>query len=439
MDGTLDKAFTDLAVARGLVDPSAATQALDRARGDVSVVDILVGSGCLTWDDAANLTAEIGRPEPPEVLGGYRIRSKLGAGGMGSVYRATQLSMGREVALKVLHPHIARDRSFSERFTREARVAGLINHPNVVTCFDAGSDQSMLYMALELISGGDAAQLSKRKNGRLSEAEVLTIGIDCARGLEAIEDAGLIHRDIKPANIFLTSDPLRGGRAKLGDLGLARPRAGDERMTISGSPIGTPAFMSPEQARGVRDLDIRSDVYSLGAALFDLASGAPPFSGGSIYAIVSQVITSPTPDPREHRPEVSASLAEVIKRAMTRSRDDRYRRPVELREELERIRAGVLPLAFSQSLGANLSTGMLTRPVLSASSAPMPTTRTIRRDALRRRRSWTRALAITAAMAVIGLVSVMAVAALVSRSAPEPVDRTARMADPGAELLRPTP
>nr|MBA3938581.1 serine/threonine protein kinase [Planctomycetota bacterium] len=201
--------------------------------------------------------------ELPAAIGGYRILARLGAGGMATVYRALQVGLQREVALKVVAQHLAGDADFGERFLREARAGALVNHVNVVACYDAGRADGQLYMAMELVSGGDLAQLLERKGGTLDEALALNLMRDSAAGLEAIEAAGLIHRDLKPANIFLTER----GVAKLADLGLVR-FTGDDRVTQPGMVMGTPAYISPEQARGVADVDIRTDIYSLGASLY---------------------------------------------------------------------------------------------------------------------------------------------------------------------------
>jgi len=335
-------------------------------------------------------------------LGGFILLSELGQGGMGSVWRARQESVGREVALKLLDPSLARDSAFTARFVREAKAMAMLNHPHVVSCIDAGVDQGRFFLALELVPGGDASRLALRLGGRLPIADVLSIGLDCARGLEAIHAAGLIHRDIKPANIFLTADPSAGGRAKLGDLGLVRPSAGEPRMTHTGAALGTPAYMAPEQARGEKSIDIRADIYALGATLFELSTGEPPFAGETAYAVVSQVLAGPIPDPRRLNPEISVALAAVILRAMARQPANRYATPRELREDLERLVAGELPLAFSRSLGGNLATGMLTRTPTPSGSV-RETTAVIRK----RSRPWlVPGILVAAALVVAALVAV---------------------------------
>ena len=181
---------------------------------------------------------------------------------MGVVYRAFQESLRRDVALKGhLAPAGRRPRLLRALRARGARAAGAVNHPNLVTCFDVGEADGHLYMVLELITGGDAARLSARNGGRLDEPEALRIAIDACRGLAALHRAGIVHRDVKPANIYLGDD----GAAKLGDFGLARA-AGSDHSTSTGTPVGTPAYMAPEQVRCDADADGRADIYdALGA------------------------------------------------------------------------------------------------------------------------------------------------------------------------------
>lgn len=262
------------------------------------------------------------------VVSGYRILGTLGMGGMSTVYRAVQLSMEREVALKVLDQQGPPDPTYTERFLLEARSAGRISHPNVVTCYDVGVHHgSRLYMALELVTGGDSTQLADKHGGRLPERMALGILRDAARGLGAIHAVGLIHRDIKPANLFIAAD----GSAKLGDLGLVRNVTSSGKYpTLVGVAVGTPAFMSPEQSQGAKGLDIRSDIYALGASVFALLAGRPPCEADSVFDLVQLIVNSPTPDIRSYRPEVSAVTAAVLLKAMHKDRSARYQTPLEL-------------------------------------------------------------------------------------------------------------
>ncbi len=265
------------------------------------------------------------------MIGPYRVGTRLGAGGMATVYRATQLALDREVALKVVSPQFAADPGFRARFLREAQLSARINHPHVVTCYDAGAQDGLLYMALELVTGGDLLGLLARRGGKLDATLALTLLRDAFHGLEAVEAGGLIHRDLKPANIFLTDR----GQAKLADLGLARPQSGDDRTTQAGMIMGTPAYMPPEQAQGANDLDIRADLYALGATLYHLLTGRPPFHADNPVATLMKVINEPVPDPRALNAEVSAPLAAFVQRLMAKSPNARPASAHAARTELE--------------------------------------------------------------------------------------------------------
>jgi len=252
-------------------------------------------------------------------FGPYHIDAVLGQGGMGVVYRAVDRRLDRTVALKVMRPELAADPGFKERFLREAKTAASILHPNVVTLFAAGEEGTCLYMAFEFVAGGDVDARIKQ-HGTLPVAAALRILAECAQGLEAIHEAGLVHRDIKPHNIFLDDK----GRAKLGDLGLARQAAGDDRLTVTGIGLGTPAYMSPEQALGQADVDVRSDIHALGATLYAMLGGAAPFSGNSPFAVTNAVINGERPSVRERNPAVGPAVEAVLLRAMAKDRAERY-------------------------------------------------------------------------------------------------------------------
>jgi serine/threonine protein kinase len=335
-----DLLLLKLSVAKNLIDQDLAKDIYQQSLAEKrSVTAILLERELMTQHIVDQLLKEMGCAQPPKTVGGFRIVSKLGQGGMGAVYKAIQLSMEREVALKVIAPEFAQDKAAAERFLREALAAGRVSHPNVVSCYDAGQDGGILYLAMELVTGGDVEQLSRAQGGKLPESRALEIIRDAARGLQALHEAGLIHRDIKPTNIFLSDR----GEAKLADLGLARSQAGDDRMTQA----GTPAFMSPEQANGDDDLDIRSDIYSLGATLFALVTGQAPYRGGSPWAVLASVIKDPFPDPRAVAPAVTDPVAAVILKACAKDRTQRYQVPDELAADLERALSFEPPLAVA--------------------------------------------------------------------------------------------
>src|SRR5262245_37237162 len=209
-----------------------------------------------------------GPPEKPgEVgtLGRYRVLKKLGRGGMGAVYLCYDATLGRRIALKVMLWEFATNAEARERFIREARTAAMVRSDNVVTIFDVGSERGVPFIAMEYLLGYPLDQYL-RVTGELSLAQILRVGRETALGLAAAHELGLVHRDIKPGNIWLEAPH---GRVKLLDFGLARATHDDTHLTTSGVIIGTPAFMSPEQARGI-PLDGRSDLFSLGVVLYRL-------------------------------------------------------------------------------------------------------------------------------------------------------------------------
>ncbi len=359
MAETPDSIFLKTAVAKGLVEVEMATALYREAHAaQRPVAELLIERQILTAYQVTGITKDVDKANGPKIIAGFQIIDKLGQGGMGAVYRATQLSIGRQVALKIMAPEVAKNKIFVERFLREARAMGAINHPHVITCFDVGNDGKILYMALELMTGGDADQLARSFGGILPAARACAIVRDCAAGLEAIHAVGLIHRDIKPANIFLGES----GAAKLADLGLARQDDGQDQMTRTGTAMGTPAFMSPEQAQGIDDLDIRSDIYALGATLFALTTGQPPFTGQSAYAIVAKVIHEAAPDPRSLNPNVPESVVQVIRAAMHKDRKKRPQTPRDLQLMLTRCYDDLLAAGMTESTIGALPASLVSHP-----------------------------------------------------------------------------
>ncbi|MBN1418813.1 MAG: serine/threonine protein kinase [Planctomycetes bacterium] len=242
----------------------------------------------------------------PPRLSGFEIIEKVGGGSMGTVYRARQLSLDKIVALKILSPELAGDRAFVERFVREARAAGHLNHPNIVHGIDAGEDQGFYYIAMEWIEGETLRGVLERA-GALAERKALDIAGAVARGLEAAAKKDIVHRDIKPDNIMICRD----GRVKITDLGLAvrRPPGGMEDEPLRA--MGTPFYISPEAIRG-EAVDARSDLYSLGATLYHMVTGVPPFRGDSGREVLRKHLEDEPRDPRELRSDLSSGAAELI-------------------------------------------------------------------------------------------------------------------------------
>jgi hypothetical protein len=255
----------------------------------------------------------------PEQVGPYRLGEVLGRGGMGTVYRALPVLGGAPVAIKLIRTDLAAITTVQRRFLRETRALCALRSPQVVRCLDFGWDPPVLWMAMELMTGGDlAARL--RRDGPLAPDMAVRAICDAAAGVQAMHDAGLLHRDLKPANLFCAED----GAVKVADLGLVRFRDDAEDLTALGDVIGTPAYLAPEQAQGAATLDARCDVYSLGATLYALLSGRPPFSGGGAFAVVAQVLRDPPPPLADLVPGLPAHLVAAVEQAMAKAPAQRF-------------------------------------------------------------------------------------------------------------------
>src|SRR4051794_24882294 len=242
----------------------------------------------------------------------------VGVGGMSRVYKAHDRSLERTVALKLLHEHYADDGDYVERFRREARAVAQLSHPGIVTVIDRGDDAGKPFIVFEYVEGENLRELLVRC-GVLSIRQVLELGGEIARALAFAHQHGLVHRDVKPQNVILAGD----GRAKVTDFGIARSLAVEHGVTQTGTVMGTSSYISPEQARGER-VDASSDIYSLGAVLFELLTGQPPFDGDNFVAVAMQHVSQPAPSILERRPDCPVRLARAVDRALAKQPQDRF-------------------------------------------------------------------------------------------------------------------
>ncbi len=269
------------------------------------------------------------KPAPGEFFGGYRVLRLLGRGGMGEVYEAEQADTGRRVALKVMN-HGLSSETDRKRFLREGRLAAAVAHPNVIYVYGSEEIEGAPVIAMELVGEGTLKDLVRRR-GPLPPAEAVDLILQAIAGLDAARAAGVLHRDVKPANCFLGAD----GVVKVGDFGLSisTQARGESILTASGSMIGTPGFASPEQLRG-EALDVRSDIYSVGATLYFLLTGRQPFEAEDLVQLITLVLDRPSASPVVHRPGLSAGLCRVVLRCLAKERAARCASYEELRKAL---------------------------------------------------------------------------------------------------------
>ena len=247
------------------------------------------------------------------VIAGYRIESRIGSGGMGVVYRAEHLSLQRRAALKLIAPDLAESSGFRERFSREARIAAALTHPNIVTVYDAGEVEGTLYLAMQFIEGSDLARILSAE-GRLRPYRAVDVCRQVAGALDAAPAGGLIHRDVKPANVLI-----EGRVAYLTDFGLTKRTAGSQApLTHAGDVVGTIHYVAPEQIEG-REVTARSDVYSLGCVLYHCLTGRMPYERDTDVAVIYAHLSEPPPRPSRVRPELSDGFDDVIARALDKN------------------------------------------------------------------------------------------------------------------------
>ncbi len=279
---------------------------------------------------------------PGTLFGAYRIERRLGAGGVGAVYRATHLGLQKPVVLKVLHPQYAQSPNLRARFAREGRAAAAIRHPHVVDVTDVGEHQGTPYLIMELLEGESLGDLIAR-TGALSPDRAVDLLLPVIAAVDAAHGAGVVHRDLKPDNLFVTRGATGEPFPKVLDFGISRVVAGDDQhRTGTAAMLGTPAYMAPEQIESTRDADARSDQYALGVILYECLTGARAFEGDNVYAILKRVGDGRVRNPRALRPELSPALEAIVLRAMSKNPAARF-------PSLRSMAAALLPFASDRT------------------------------------------------------------------------------------------
>jgi serine/threonine-protein kinase len=298
----------------------------------------------------------------------YEIESQIAAGGMGIVYRARDLRLGRAVALKILKDHLSHDDRFVERFRREARAVASLSHPNIASLFDYGEDEGRHYIVMECVDGDNLAAVLE-KEGQIAPSRAAAIARDVCSALAVAHASGIVHRDVKPANVLLTRD----GVVKVTDFGIARA-AGDSTLTATGSILGTAHYLAPEQAAG-EPASPATDVYATGVVLFEMLTGSVPFSGESPIAVATQHLNDELPSPRSIDPAIPTELEAVVRTATAKRSADRYSDATEMGNALGAAELAGVPASHA----AAAATAEISGPA--TSTAPLPTL-------TRRVRSW---------------------------------------------------
>ena len=311
-----------------------------------SLLEIMVEAKVLTRSQMTRLVQESGEANRKFQIPGYQMLQKLGKGSMGVVYKAKQQSVDRVVAIKILLEPLAQNKEFIKRFEREAMIAAKLSHNNVVNAIDAGVIDGHYFFVMEYVEGPTIKDFLD-KNKTFDEKEALRITLAIAEALKHAAQRGLIHRDIKPENVILTKE----GEVKLADLGLAR-LTDDDKWVLSeaGMAIGTPYYISPEQVRGQTNIDIRADIYSLGATLYHMVTGRVPYGGETPNEVMRKhvdpnVVLVP-PDHLNSR--LSGGLGMVVETMMAKNREHRYQTPDDLILDIKCLQRGEGPMIAGQ-------------------------------------------------------------------------------------------
>ena len=364
--------LTDLAIENGLATEKQVSDSMEaleerRRQGDATITleALLVERKVLTERDIRSLHIALERlnrdikTESIDEIGNFEIIDKIGEGGLGVVYRARQISMGRIVALKVLHKRWLDDDEFKKRFSLEAKLVGRLQHPNLIFVIDVGRDRNNYYFAMEYIDGETVEDKIERE-GPLPLEEALHYTEECVKVLGCLRQKGnLVHRDIEPSNMKVN----REGVMKLGDFGFIQSKL-DKIISNTGEVLGTPDYIAPEQAMGMDKLDWRSDQYSLGASLYHMLAGRTPFDGSG-SAVMRKHISADVPDPRRWNSNIPNTVLQVLEKMMAKDPNDRYQDHHILLSDLERVRLGQAPKASRLDAGKSAL-------ILTTDNGPLP-------------------------------------------------------------------
>lgn len=354
-DTTLKQSlFGGIAIEMGLVTPEQLNTALEkqqtlRSTGAKSRIgETLIIMNVLTVEQVKKVLSEQRKRRqkdsekelPVEIFGEYRLLSKLGEGGMGAVYKAHDPLADRPIALKVLRKNLGGNREFLERFDREARLAGSLSHPNIVTCYTAGVKNGVQYMALEFVDGETLKKRLEANRGKMPEKAALAFARDIAIALSHAHGKGIVHRDIKPDNILIARD----GTVKISDFGTAKSVIDNESLTQTGVIIGTPYYISPEQVRALKDVDHRADLYALGGTLYHMLTGHVPFYAPTVLEIMRAHLSADLENPADINPTLSSESVQIVSKLMAKEPSERYQSADDLAEDLQRAINGQAPL-----------------------------------------------------------------------------------------------
>jgi eukaryotic-like serine/threonine-protein kinase len=429
--------FGKILIERGLITQGQLDQCLKLQSAEIDVGrsrrglgDLMIELGFLTKSQLDQALGEQRRRLKGLVVGPYHIMDKLGSGGMGAVYRAQVPDTGVEVALKLLPKKLSTDPNFLARFHREANLGMELNHPHIVRTIDFGENKGTYYIAMEVVEGGTLDH-HLHVSGAIPERTALKITRDLLGALQYAHEKGLIHRDIKPSNILFD----REGKCKLSDFGLAKAHEPDPQFMTQGTTVGTPHYMAPEQARG-EELDIRADLYALGATLYHAVTGQTPFSGSSA-AVMHSHLKRELPPPESLNPNLSQGCIAIIKKLMAKERKERYPTPAEALEDVIRLLRGEQPLASVPAAVPVPSPMPAARPLPRRTANATPSSE--EQPASRRPPLWTIVLLISGVLWFAGIALIIWFVQDMRRQAPLAVPESAPPAETKPPAKTPAP